>query len=39
MRRIIDFLVNNIREHLILYIVLWLLLAGMDIIYLLFFDK
>ncbi|HHD2944423.1 TPA: DUF2770 family protein, partial [Enterobacter bugandensis] len=27
MRRIVDFLINNIREHFMLYILLWALLA------------
>ena len=33
MRRLYDFLVNNVREHLMLYIVLWLLIALVDVIY------
>lgn len=37
MRRLFHYLANNIREHLVLYIILWLLLAIMDGIYLLFF--
>ncbi|EGW3463684.1 DUF2770 domain-containing protein [Salmonella enterica subsp. enterica serovar Typhimurium] len=28
---------NNIREHFMLYVILWSLLAVMDIVYLLFF--
>ena len=36
MRRIFHYLVNNIREHLMLYI-LWSLLAIMDVIYIMFF--
>ncbi len=35
MRRVFDYLINNVREHLMLYIVLWLLIALVDIIYLL----
>ncbi|HAU3362042.1 TPA: DUF2770 domain-containing protein [Salmonella enterica subsp. salamae] len=31
------FLMNNIREHFILYVILWSLLAVMDIVYLFFF--
>ncbi|EKQ8920688.1 TPA: DUF2770 family protein [Salmonella enterica subsp. enterica serovar Typhi] len=31
------FLMNNIREHFMLYVILWSLLAVMDIVYLLFF--
>ncbi len=37
MRRIFHYLVNNIREHLMLYIILWSLLAMMDVIYIMFF--
>jgi len=37
MRRIVNYLVNNIREHLMLYIVLWSLLAVLDILYIVFF--
>ncbi|TCC02066.1 DUF2770 domain-containing protein [Kosakonia quasisacchari] len=33
MRRLFHFLINNVREHLILYIALWLLIALIDIIY------
>ncbi|EPG6756868.1 TPA: YceO family protein, partial [Citrobacter freundii] len=33
MRRIFHYLVNNIREHFMLYIILWSLLAIMDVIY------
>ncbi|WP_318366908.1 DUF2770 family protein [Enterobacter sp.] len=36
MRRLYHYLVNNIREHLMLYIALWLLLALIDIIYTVF---
>ncbi|HCD5427875.1 TPA: YceO family protein, partial [Enterobacter bugandensis] len=32
MRRIVDFLINNIREHFMLYILLWALLAIIDVI-------
>lgn len=31
MRRIFHYLVNNIREHFMLYIILWSLLAIMDL--------
>ncbi|EAA7245534.1 DUF2770 domain-containing protein [Salmonella enterica subsp. salamae] len=34
MRRLFHFLMNNIREHFMLYVILWSLLAVMDIIYL-----
>ncbi|EAO9524084.1 DUF2770 domain-containing protein [Salmonella enterica] len=34
MRRLFHFLMNNIREHFMLYVILW---AVMDIVYLLFF--
>lgn len=37
MWRIFHYLVNNIREHLMLYIILWSLLAIMDVIYIMFF--
>ncbi|EAB9312645.1 YceO family protein [Salmonella enterica] len=37
MRRLFHFLMNNIREHIMLYVILWSLLAVMDIVYLLFF--
>ncbi|QOV65714.1 YceO family protein [Kosakonia pseudosacchari] len=33
MRRLFHFLINNVREHLMLYIALWLLIALIDIIY------
>lgn len=33
MRRLFHYLINNVREHLMLYIVLWLLIAAIDIIY------
>jgi hypothetical protein len=35
MRRMIDFLIGNVREHLILYLVLSALLALIDVAYLL----
>ncbi|ANG92386.1 YceO family protein [Enterobacteriaceae bacterium 155047] len=37
MRRIVNYLINNIREHLMLYIFLWSLLAIVDVIYIVFF--
>lgn len=37
MRRIFHYLVNNIREHFMLYIILWSLLAIVDVIYIMFF--
>ncbi|EBB5061833.1 DUF2770 domain-containing protein [Salmonella enterica subsp. enterica serovar Typhimurium] len=37
MRRLFHFLMNNVREHFMLYVILWSLLAVMDIVYLLFF--
>ena len=37
MRRIFDYLVNNIREHFMLYIILWSLLEIMDVMYIIFF--
>ncbi|HDG1698064.1 DUF2770 family protein [Kluyvera ascorbata] len=36
MRRLFYFLLNNIREHLMLYLALWLLLALLDIAWLCF---
>jgi len=33
MRRLFHFLINNVREHLMIYISLWLLIALFDIIY------
>ncbi|HAS1395270.1 TPA: DUF2770 domain-containing protein, partial [Enterobacter hormaechei] len=33
MRRLVNYLINNIREHFMLYIVLWSLLAIIDVIY------
>ena len=37
MRRLLHYLINNIREHLMLYLFFFLLLAIMDLIYLFFF--
>ncbi|HCL5073766.1 TPA: YceO family protein [Salmonella enterica] len=37
MRRLFHFLMNKIREHFMLYVILWPLLAVMDIVYLFFF--
>ncbi|EMC7914877.1 YceO family protein [Enterobacter kobei] len=37
MRRIVSFLVYNIREHFMLYILLWALLAIVDFIYIVFY--
>lgn len=37
MRRIVGYLINNIREHLMLYILLWALLAIIDVIYIVFY--
>ena len=36
MRRLLHYLINNIREHLMLYLFLWGLLAIMDLIMCLF---
>lgn len=33
MRRLFHYLINNVREHLMLCIALWLLIALIDIIY------
>ncbi|MTH46573.1 YceO family protein [Intestinirhabdus alba] len=38
MRRLFHYLINNIREHFMLWIVLWSLLAIMDIAWLWFFS-
>ncbi|MFB4502448.1 YceO family protein [Enterobacter hormaechei subsp. xiangfangensis] len=37
MRRLVNYLINNIRDHFMLYIVLWSLLAIIDVIYIVFF--
>ncbi|MBL5901611.1 DUF2770 family protein [Lelliottia amnigena] len=37
MHRIFNYLINNIREHFMLYVLLWSLLALIDIIYIVFF--
>lgn len=37
MCRLVNYLINNIREHFMLYIVLWSLLAIIDVIYIVFF--
>jgi len=37
MRRLVNYLINNIREHFMLYIVLWSLLAIVDVIFIVFF--
>ncbi len=37
MRRLVNYLINNIREHFMLYIVLWSVLAIIDVIYIVFF--
>ncbi|MRS88441.1 DUF2770 domain-containing protein [Enterobacteriaceae bacterium RIT714] len=36
MRKVFNYLINNIREHLMLYILLWSLLAIIDVIYIVF---
>ncbi|VYU63462.1 DUF2770 domain-containing protein [Metakosakonia massiliensis] len=35
MRRLFHFIINNVREHLMVYIVLWSILALIDLIYIL----
>ncbi|MBM9396191.1 DUF2770 family protein [Escherichia coli] len=35
--RLLHYLINNIREHLMLYLFLWGLLAIMDLIYVFYF--
>lgn len=37
MRRFIHFLINNVREHLMLYLILWSLLALIDILYIYYY--
>lgn len=37
MRRLVNYLINNICEHFMLYIVLWSLLAIVDVIFIVFF--
>lgn len=37
MRRLVNYLINNIREHFMLDIALWSLLAIIDVIYIVFF--
>ncbi|WP_336221380.1 DUF2770 family protein [Citrobacter amalonaticus] len=37
MRHLFLWLVNNIREHFMLYVILWSLLAILDVIYLFFY--
>lgn len=37
MRRLVNYLINNIREHLMLYLFLWGLLAIMDLNYVFYF--
>ncbi|QLR42670.1 DUF2770 family protein [Enterobacter sp. RHBSTW-00994] len=37
MRKLFGYLINNIREHLMLYILLWSLLAIIDFIYIVFY--
>ena len=37
MRRVYDYLLNNIREHFVIWLALWLLLAAIDLIYIYFF--
>lgn len=33
MQRLFHFIVNNVREHLMIYIVLWSIIALVDLIY------
>lgn len=37
MRRLVNYLINNIREHLMLYLFLWGLLAIMELNYVFYF--
>jgi len=36
-QRAYHYLVNNIREHFVVWIVLWLMLAAIDLIYIFFY--
>ncbi len=38
MRRLFNMLVNNVREHFMIYLALWLLLAIIDLVWLWFSD-
>ena len=37
MRRLFEFFMNNIREHFMLYILLWSLLVVIDFLYIVFY--
>lgn len=37
MKRLYRFLINNLREHFMIYLALWLILAVIDLIYIFFF--
>ncbi|HDS4385407.1 DUF2770 family protein [Enterobacter roggenkampii] len=37
MRKIVSFLMNNIREHFMFYLLLWALLAIIDFVYIVFY--
>ena len=37
MLRFYHFLINNIREHFVIWLALWLLLAAIDLIYIYFY--
>jgi hypothetical protein len=37
LQRAYHYLVNNIREHFVVWIVLWLLLAAIDLVYIFFY--
>ncbi len=39
MRRLVQYLINNIREHFMLYIAMVALLAILDLIYILFYAQ
>ncbi|MEO3739342.1 YceO family protein [Kosakonia oryzendophytica] len=38
MRQVFHYVINNVREHLMIYIVLWLLVTAIDIIYIVWLD-
>lgn len=38
MRRLFEYLINNVREHLMLYLILWLLIALIDMAYIIWWS-
>ena len=39
MRRVVHYLINNIREHFMIYIAMVALLALIDLVYILFYSR